>query len=154
MSCGDCNRLKGTRRVVDPLREDPRSFVVYDVTMGKPTTSPASKSRQKTKVRDTLRLLDHQILNDARRAKRHKILDTMSRFLAGERGYGDATVLAELVEDEPHRAIVRDLILGAKDDLHTWSALVREVMRCLPALEAWARAPLGSGKKARPRRRA
>ncbi len=35
-SCGDCNRLKGTRAIVDPVSADPRVFIEYDVSTGKP----------------------------------------------------------------------------------------------------------------------
>jgi hypothetical protein len=43
----------------------------------------------------------------------------------------------------PHRAIVRDLILDADEDLHRWAPLVREVVHRIPDVKAWALAPLG-----------
>jgi len=62
-------------------------------------------------------------------------------FVSRKSNSNTAQVLAELAAVEPHRAIVRDLILGAEDDLHQWSALVREATRKLPALKAWALSP-------------
>jgi hypothetical protein len=94
-------------------------------------------------------LLDHQTLNEARRAKQLRVLDVMTRFLDREAGYDAARVLAELAEVEHHRAIVRDLILGARDDLHPWSALVRQAMRRIRRLKAWALAPIARLRAAR-----
>src|SRR5688572_10936817 len=36
LSCGDCNRLKGSSTVVDPLTEDPRDAIVFDTATGAP----------------------------------------------------------------------------------------------------------------------
>jgi hypothetical protein len=143
--CGDCNHLKGIAPVVDPVTEDPRAIVVFDVTTGRPGPSPALKPRQRRKGESTRKLLDHQTLNDARRAKLHRVLDLLVRFLDGERGYGAARVRAELAEVEPHRAIVRDLVLGARRgaDEHQWAPVVRKALRRMPELETWAVAPLG-----------
>jgi len=44
-SCGDCNHQKGTSTIVDPLREDPRAFIEYDVSTGKPMQSPKATPR-------------------------------------------------------------------------------------------------------------
>lgn len=113
-SCGDCNLWKGTMVVVDPLSEDPRVFLQYDVTTGKPAPNPATTRARRKKAENTLRLLDLQTLNDARRAKRHKVVRALAGFVLGEKGYDAAHVLAELSAEEPHRAIVRDLLLDAE----------------------------------------
>lgn len=141
-SCGDCNHWKGTMVVVDPLSEDPRVFLQYDVTTGKPAPNPATTRARRKKADNTLRLLDLQTLNDARRAKRHKVVRALAGFVLGEKGHDAAHVLAELSAEEPHRAIVRDLVLDAEADLHQWSPLVRQAMQKLPTLKTWALAPL------------
>ncbi len=138
-SCGDCNRLKSTLAIVDPLSEDPRDFIEYDLTTGKPT--PITTPARQTKAKATSRLLDHQTLNDARRAKRQRVLNALVRFLADEAGHDEARVIEELAVEEPHRAIVRDLVLGAEADLHQWSPLVRQAMRKLPVLKTWTLNP-------------
>lgn len=89
-----------------------------------------------------MQLLDHQTLNEARRVVRQQLLDTMSRFMEGEPGHDAARVLAMLAEGRPRRAILRDLIVDAKSDLHRWSPLVRAVIRRIPRLRSWALAPL------------
>jgi hypothetical protein len=151
--CMDCNNLKGTKTIVDPLTEDPRAFVVFDVYTGTPDVSPEVRPRQRKKAEDTLPLLDNQTLNEARRAKLRRVLDVLTRFLDDEAGFGRERVLAEFDEAEPHRAIVRDLILGAEDDLHRWSALVRHAMRRIRRLKAWALAPIARPRPARARAR-
>jgi hypothetical protein len=92
--CGDCNNLKGTKTLVDPVSEDPRTFLVFDVTTGRPMVSPEAKPRQRKKAEDTRPVLDNQTLNEARRAKLHKVLDVMARFVAGEPGFGAARVIS------------------------------------------------------------
>lgn len=143
-SCGDCNRLKGTRAIVDPVQEDPRGFVCFDTTTGKPELAPGA--RRKRKAEETRRLLDHQTLNDARRAKQRQVLVVMGRFLAGEEGYDERRVLDE-VTFGPHRAIVRDLVFDAEldPDLFEGAHLVRAVLRRLPGLRDWAKAPVRRG---------
>ena len=106
---------------------------------------PATKPTQRKKSERTRLLLDFHTYNEARRAKLKRVLDVLTRFLDRERGYGPKRVRAELVDDEPHRAIVRDLILDAEADLHIWSPLLRKAMRVLPDLKAWALAPLTAG---------
>ncbi|MEO7331529.1 MAG: hypothetical protein ABI193_23345 [Minicystis sp.] len=142
-SCGDCNHLKGMQKIVDPVSEDPRAFITYDVSTGKPAPILAAKTARRKKAEVTIRLLDFQTLNEARRSKRHRVLDALTRFLAGEAGFDAARVRQELSADEPHRAIVRDLVLGADANLHQWSALVRQAMRRLPFLRTWALSPTG-----------
>lgn len=41
-SCLGCNNLKGTLAIVDPVSEDPRRFIEYDVSTGKPAPSPTA----------------------------------------------------------------------------------------------------------------
>ena len=101
------------------------------------------RSRWNSEAESTIRVLDWQTLNEARRAKLRKVVRALTGFITGERGYGAAEVLAELAAREPHRAIVRDLVLGAEDDLHQWSPLVRQAVRQLPTLKTWALAPVG-----------
>jgi 5-methylcytosine-specific restriction endonuclease McrA len=141
-ACSDCNHQKGTRTIVDPVSEDPCEFLAYDVSTGKPATIPTLTGARQTKSDHTRPLLDNQTLNEARRAKRHKVLDVLARFNAGERGYDAARVRAELAATEPHRAIVRELVLGAEINLHQWSPLVRQAMRRIPTLKTWALAPI------------
>lgn len=158
VSCGDCNRLKGARTIIDPVRQDPRDFIIFDVTTGAPQVNPAADARRRKRAELAVQSLDHQTLNDARRAKRHRTLDVMSRFVEEEGGYDAARVLAELAQSELHRAILRDLILDAEADLHLWAPLVREVIRQIPELRSWALAPLAGAPatppRGRPRRRA
>jgi hypothetical protein len=140
-SCGDCNRLKGKRPFVDPVAKDPRAFIVFDVATGKPAMSQTITPRQKRKAEKAehaRRALDQQTLNDARRAMRQHLLSILVRFLDGERGVGSREVLAALADGEPHRAILRDLIL----EEHAWSPLVRKATRRIPSLRTWAEAPL------------
>jgi hypothetical protein len=151
-ACGDCNRDKGTRQIVDPLTEDPRVFLVFDVNTGAPDVNPRVGRRRRDKAQNTLPLLDKHTLKEARRAKLRRVIDTMTRFVDDEPGHDAARVLAELAAAEPHRAIVRDLILGAEDDLHPWAALVREAMRRIRRLKAWALAPITRPRVARVRR--
>ncbi len=140
-SCGDCNHQKGTQTIVDPVSEDPRAFITYDVSTGKPAPIPAPRTARRKKAEVTIKLLDHHTLNEARRAKLRKVLDALTRFLGGEAGFDEARVRKELSADEPHRAIVRDLVLGAEANLHLWSPLVRQAMRRLPFLKVWASRP-------------
>lgn len=141
-SCGDCNHWKGTLKIVDPVSEDPRVFIEYDVSTGKPAPSPTTTPARRKKAEATIRLLDFQTLNEARRAKLRKVLLTLTGFMAGEKGYDAARVIEELAAEEPHRAIVRDLVLGAETNLHQWSPLVRQAMKKLPTLKTWALKPI------------
>jgi hypothetical protein len=43
--------------------------------------------------------------------------------------YDEAHVLAELADDEPHRALVRDLIFEAEAGLHLGSKQVRKAIK-------------------------
>ncbi|MEP7125792.1 MAG: hypothetical protein ABJE95_32980 [Byssovorax sp.] len=140
-SCGDCNRLKGTLATVDPVTADPFAFLEFDVTTGKPAARSTATRARRTKAETTLRLLNHPTFNDARRAKRKRVVDVLRRFTENEKGFDAARVLEELAANEPHRAIVRDLVLDAEADLHQWSALVRLAMKKLPTLKAWAVKP-------------
>ena len=141
LSCGDCNHWKGTMVIVDPVSEDPRLFIQYDVTTGKPAPRSTATPARRRKATLTIRLLDCQTLNDARRAKRQKVERALAGFVSGEKGYDAAHVLAELTAQEPHRAIVRDLILDAEAGLHGSSSLVRDAMQKLPTLKTWALQP-------------
>ena len=141
-SCLSCNNLKGTQAIVDPVSEDPRRFIEYDVSTGKPGPSPTATPALRKKAEITIRLLDWQTLNEARRAKLRKVLLALAGFIRGERGHDAAHVLAELAAEEPHRAIVRDLVLGAEANLHQWSPLVRQAMKKLPTLKTWALQPV------------
>jgi hypothetical protein len=87
-------------------------------------------------------LLDNPTLNDERREKRKRVLGVMTRFCNGEAGFDAARVLAELAPTKSHRAIVRDLILTAEEDLDPWSDLVLETMQRIPGLKAWALSPI------------
>jgi uncharacterized protein (TIGR02646 family) len=140
-SCLGCNHRKGTTVTVDPVSEDPRLFIQYDVTTGKPAPRSTATPARRKKAKITIRLLDWQTLNDARRAKRQKVERALAGFVLGEKGYDAAHLLASLTANEPHRAIVRDLILDAEADLHLSSPLVRAAMQKLPALKTWALAP-------------
>jgi 5-methylcytosine-specific restriction endonuclease McrA len=140
-SCLGCNHRKGTTVIVDPVSEDPRLFIQYDVTTGKPAPRSTATPARRKKATLTIRLLDCQTLNDARRAKQQKVERALAGFVLGEKGYDAAHVLAELTAQEPHRAIVRDLILDAEADLHLSSPLVRDAMQRLPTLKTWALQP-------------
>jgi len=153
LSCGDCNRLKGSSNIVDPLTEDPRDAVVFDVSTGAPSVNPNARSSKQKKGEATRKLLDHQTLNDARRAKLHRVLRELAGFVAHQPDFNEGRVLQEIAHLEPHRAIVRDLILDAEIDLHQYSPLVRAAVAKLPALRSWALAPLGASSRRTARRR-
>jgi uncharacterized protein (TIGR02646 family) len=80
--CGDCNNLKNVRRVVDPMREDPRRFFVFNIVTGEPEIVAVSKARQR-RAEATARLLNNQTLNDARRRICSEMLDALRRLVGG-----------------------------------------------------------------------
>ncbi len=141
-SCGDCNHQKGTGKIVDPLGEDPRGFIEYDVSTGKPAVSKKVTPRLQKKAESTMAILNYQTFNEARRAKRHRVLLVLAGFVNSEVGYDAARVMSELDAAEPHRAIVRDLIFGAEQNLHQWAPLVRGAIQKLPILKTWAQTPV------------
>jgi hypothetical protein len=126
------------------VTEDPHLFLVFDVNTGKPDVNPNAGPGRRAKAHFTRTLLDKHTLKEARRAKVRKVVDTMTRFLDGAPSYDVAKVLAELADEEPHRAIVRDLILDAEEDVYPWSSVIREATRRIPGLKAWAITPLAS----------
>lgn len=137
-SCGDCNNLKGTRRVIDPAREDPRASLVFDLTTGEPIVVAGKARRPRAEA--TLRLLDNQTHNEARRAMLRRALDVFEDVAQG--GPGADVRMAKLLRREtPHRAIIRELILERDDALNPHRALVDRVVARMPEIEVWAADP-------------
>ena len=58
-----------------------------------------------------------------------------------KRGKSVATVKALLKRNEPHRAILRELILEDDPDLNPYGAIVKQAVKVVPELKRWAATP-------------
>jgi len=143
-SCGDCNNLKGTRRIVDPVRADPRHYVVFDLTTGAPVA--VGKRRAKTIAEATRVLLDNQTLNEARRAARVRMVEALERLGAGGSGARDR-VKVLLRPETPHRAVLRELLLEQDPTLNPYRSAVDAALNKAPELEDWAVDPRTTGNR-------
>jgi hypothetical protein len=154
-ACLNCNTLKGTKRVFDPVRDDPRRGLAFDLDSGAMRSRDGARGRVLDRAKATLSLgLDHQVINDARRKVKIEFVDMLVSYLEDETTLDD--VLAYLTnEAHPHRAILRDLILD-HDGIGDHATIVQEALRCAPALRDWAKRPLKPAARActPPRRRA
>lgn len=137
-ACGDCNNLKGTRRIVDPAREDPRASLVFDLTTGEPIVVALKPRRPRAEA--TARMIDNQTHNEARRALLLLALDVFDDVAQG-RPDAEARLAKLLDRTTPHRAMVRELILEQDDALNPHRALVDRVVALMPQIECWAKNP-------------
>ncbi|WP_197041193.1 HNH endonuclease [Chondromyces apiculatus] len=89
VSCDGCNRLKNSRSLPDPVRGDPRDFILFDVSTGSPGVNPAIPSSNKGRKRRAevaVRILDHQTDAQASAGESPPVSEPMShreRVLAG-----------------------------------------------------------------------
>jgi len=142
--CGDCNRRKGsTGGLIDPYVDDPRHFFAFDVVTGSPDVLPTLAPRHRQRAEKTLRILDldHQVLTDARRAKCRVFLIALTALAADPSEVNRAAVQKHLTTAEPHRAILRDLILQDDALLNPHLAVVTTARGHMPELVAWAEQP-------------
>ena len=138
LSCMDCNNIKGVHTAVDPVRKDPRSYIVFNITTGRPEIIAVKRARPVAKV--TSAMLENQTLNEARRTARVKMVDVLTRISDGE--IGARRELAKLVERAtPHRAMLRELVLETDGTLNPHRDVVDAVIAIVPGLQAWASAP-------------
>ena len=139
-ACMDCNNKKGTARVVDPVRSDPRAYLVFDLATGAPVVVASGRALPIAVA--TRAVLDNQTLNDARRAARARMVDLLRAVANGQRGAKQRAL--ELLQPVfPHRAILRDLILEKDDALNPYRDTVAAAVAALPQLERWAKSPTG-----------
>lgn len=144
-ACGDCNRHKNaTTKLIQPIKVDPRDFIRFSTTTGEPEIATATpKNRKHGAAKETIRVLrlSHQVLNDARRT-----LCTRMTVLLVDVGSGDARAQAKvqalLKRSEPHRAILRDLLLEVDPALNPHRAIVVKALAAMPALTGWAKRPV------------
>ncbi len=134
----DCNNKKGRRRIVDPVRRDPRAYLEFDLTTGEPLVVARTKARPIAEA--TRSVLHNQTLNEARRVARSRMVEILVDLAAGKRG-ARAKALRALDRQAPHRAIVRDLILEQDIVLNPHRATVNAALAVLPSLAAWALVP-------------
>jgi hypothetical protein len=57
-ACGDCNRLKGTKKVFDPAVEDPRLGLVFDLDMGAVAIRGGARGIARDRARASLEILE------------------------------------------------------------------------------------------------
>ncbi len=155
LACGDCNRLKGTRLVVDPVRSDPRDFLLFDVVTGAPEVRRDAGTTRSARGEETISALrlDHQIFNDARRRLRIDLVLRLRR-LVGKPSDRQRRQVRELLDRSvPHRAVVRELVLEQDDALNPWRGLIVEALSVMPELLDWAHDPKRTGRIPRRRRR-
>jgi hypothetical protein len=143
-ACSECNRLKNAgRKVLVPRgRVDPRDFLAFDITTGAPeigVSADARKQRVGASTIATLRL-DHPVLNDARRVQRQRMVALLLDVANRKKGAA-AEALDMLRATEPHRAILRELILETDAVLNPHASMVARAVRELPELRRWARRP-------------
>lgn len=138
-SCMDCNNLKGTKRVIDPVRTDPRKHIVFDLATGEPFV--VATGRMKATAETTRKLLHNQTLNEARRATRLEMVRALENLVANDGPKQQKAVLALLSRSKPHRAILRELILERDDALNPDRAMVDAALAKMPHLEDWAKKP-------------
>jgi hypothetical protein len=103
LSCMDCNNQKGTQRVVDPVRKDPRSYIVFNLATGRPEVIAVKRAKP---IAETTRdMLNNQTLNEARRTARVRMVEILTRV-----AQGDLAAQKELdgVLDRPRDAAPRD----------------------------------------------
>lgn len=138
-ACGDCNRLKATRKPFDPVRQDPFSGLGYSPDTGKPFIRPGCARAHRVRAEASLAMrLDHEILNDARRRVRHAFLLLLMRYLEGEAPKRD--VLDFLRAPTGSRAVLRDMILD--HPVFEDGIIVEQALERMPELLRWARRPL------------
>jgi 5-methylcytosine-specific restriction endonuclease McrA len=137
-SCMDCNNRKSSRRIVDPVRQDPRRYIVFDLTTGEPIV--IAKKSAKPIAEATRNVIGNQTLNEARRVVRSQMVGILKDVIARKTG-AKARALAMLDRAIPHRAILRDLILEPDPVLNPYRVSVDAALLIMPELEAWARTP-------------
>jgi 5-methylcytosine-specific restriction endonuclease McrA len=138
LSCMDCNNQKGTKRAVDPVRKDPRSYVVFNLATGRPEVIAAKRAKPIAKT--TRDMLNNQTLNEARRTARVKMVEILTRVSAGDVLARDE--LDELLDRAtPHRAMLRELVLETDDTLNPYRKIVDAAIALVPRLQTWAVAP-------------
>jgi uncharacterized protein (TIGR02646 family) len=138
-SCGDCNRNKGTKSTVQPLRDDPRRFFRFDVASGEPDVVALGKrAAEKARVSVIAFHLDNQTFNDARRAALLVFLEDAGKYLCG--GSADL-VTRHLLRSTPHRAVVREMLLEENEALNPYRPMAKALILRLPRLSDWARDP-------------
>lgn len=122
--------------MVDPVRDDPRKYILFDLTTGAPIAVGVLRKKNIAEV--TARLINNQTLNDARRATRDLIVAILKRFAKG----GDAREVAGITRAAtPHRAILRELVLEEDQTLNPYRTIVEEALERMPALKRWALNP-------------
>jgi 5-methylcytosine-specific restriction endonuclease McrA len=138
LSCGDCNNLKGTKTVVDPVRKDPRSYIVFNIATGRPEV--IAVKRAKPLAEATRGMLNNQTLNEARRTARVKMVEILTRVSTGD--VAARTELDGLLDRAtPHRAMLRELVLETDDTLNPYRKIVDAATALVPRLQSWAVAP-------------
>ena len=137
--CGDCNNLEGKKRVVDPVKVDPRRHVCFDLTTGAPIA--VDTSRTTSVVETTLALLDNQTLNEARRKARVDMVDALHQLtsVGGTRALRKMKALLDRIT--PHRAMLRELVLEQDPTLNPHRPVVDAALKKMPELATWAADP-------------
>lgn len=142
-ACGDCNNQKSTKTIVDPVKDEPRSFLEFDLTTGAPIN--VARARAKAKGDATRALLDNQTLNEARRAALCRLVEALDSWLksasAATRARREIELRKLLEISTPHRAIYRDLLLQDDDALNPHRALMVKALAAAPELANWASKP-------------
>lgn len=143
-SCGDCNRDKGTKTVVNPFCDDPWLYFGFDVVTGTPEPRESLSKRRRLIAERTLSLgFDNDVLNDARRRTRQKVVELLGDLINGE-PTAHRRLREELAESRPHRAILRELFSETDGSLNPFFPLVAAAISVIPALHAWAADPLNN----------
>lgn len=143
-ACGDCNNLKAKKTIVDPMNEEPRRFLEFDLTTGEPLS--VSTKRDKAKGEATRKLIDNQTFNEARRAALGRLVEALESWLAPKQTKAERARLERKLRklfdlSTPHRAIYRDLLLQKDDALNPHRALALRALKLAPDLATWARNP-------------
>lgn len=135
-ACGDCNRLKGTKPVVDPVRVDPRRHVVFDVATGRPVSKGGRRALGCTTV--TRLHLDNQVLNDARRRAVQRAVAAMAEAVETD---SPRPLQRLLNRRTPHLAVVRDLVIEGDAQRESYRIIVQAAVKRFPGLLDWANEP-------------
>lgn len=141
-TCGDCNRLKGTRFCIDPRAGDPRRFLAIDPMTGEVDVRGGLGRRLALRAQNTVNMgLSHQVLNDARRRVALDVVTWVRRVLSGD-VYWRGRLEKATEPESPHRAVIRDLILEEDDALNPFAPLLKKFVLAYPEFMDWARRPL------------
>jgi 5-methylcytosine-specific restriction endonuclease McrA len=137
-ACMDCNNQKGTKRIVDPVKTDPRTYVVFDIVTGEPVVVATGKAKPVADA--TVVVLDNHTLNEARRAACVAIVAALKRVVDGEPG-AIVSFMELLERTTPHRAVLRELVLEEDRALNPYRDVVEAALVRMPTLAGWAAQP-------------